>query len=54
VVGASRAQKETEDELFASFTRDQRERLRTLLVELRDALATDPERMSDREARRGS
>lgn len=51
LVAASRAQKDTEDELFASLTGDQREQLRTLLVELRDALGTDPERVGDSEAR---
>jgi DNA-binding MarR family transcriptional regulator len=52
LVAASRAQKETEDELFVSLTGDQREQLRTLLVDLRDALGTDPERVGDREVRR--
>ena len=52
LVAASRAQKETEAELFASLTGDQRAQLRTLLVELRDALGTDPERVGASEARR--
>ena len=38
---ASRAQKETEDELFASLSRDQREQLRDLLLALRDGLAAE-------------
>lgn len=38
---ASRAQKETEDELFASLTTDEREQLRTLLLALRDGLAAE-------------
>ena len=52
LVAASRAQKEAEDELFASFAGDQLEQLRTLLVELRDALGTEPERVGDSEAER--
>src|SRR5215208_5389452 len=40
---ASRAQKETEDELFASLDADQREQLRGLLLALSDGLAADPE-----------
>jgi DNA-binding MarR family transcriptional regulator len=36
---ASRAQKETEDELFASLGDDQREQLGALLIALRDGLA---------------
>jgi DNA-binding MarR family transcriptional regulator len=35
---ASQAQKETEDELFACLSRDQREQLRGLLLALRDGL----------------
>jgi DNA-binding MarR family transcriptional regulator len=38
---ASQAQKETEDELFASLSRDQREQLRSLLLALRDGLAAE-------------
>jgi DNA-binding MarR family transcriptional regulator len=38
---ASRAQKETEDELFSSLSRDQREQLRDLLLALRDGLAAE-------------
>ena len=52
LVAASRAQKETENQLFASLTGDQRKQLRTLLVELRNGWGTDPERVSDSEARR--
>jgi DNA-binding MarR family transcriptional regulator len=43
LVSASRAQKETEDALFASLDETQREQLRTLLVALRDGLGADPE-----------
>jgi DNA-binding MarR family transcriptional regulator len=43
LVSASRAQKETEDALFASLDQDQREHLRTLLIALRDGLGADPE-----------
>src|SRR4051795_10263585 len=39
---AARAQKDTEDTLFASLDDDQREQLRVLLVALRDGLAADP------------
>src|SRR4051812_49722341 len=42
LASASRAQKETEDALFASLDADQREQLRALLVVLRDGLAADP------------
>jgi DNA-binding MarR family transcriptional regulator len=38
---ASRAQKETEDELFASLSNEQREQLGALLIALRDGLAAD-------------
>jgi DNA-binding MarR family transcriptional regulator len=41
LVSASRAQKETEDELFASLDAEQREQLGALLVALRDGLAAD-------------
>ena len=41
LVSASRAQKKTEDALFASLDDEQRERLGALLVALRDGLATD-------------
>src|SRR5215216_6110371 len=41
VAGASRAQKETEDVLFASLDEDQREQLRALLLVMRDGLAAD-------------
>jgi DNA-binding MarR family transcriptional regulator len=41
LASASRAQKETEDALFASLDHDQREQLRGLLVALRDGLAAD-------------
>jgi DNA-binding MarR family transcriptional regulator len=40
---ASRAQKETEEALFASLDENQREQLRTLLIALRDGLGADPE-----------
>src|SRR3954452_17225473 len=43
LASAARAQKETEDALFASLDDEQREMLRALLVELRDGLAADPE-----------
>jgi DNA-binding MarR family transcriptional regulator len=43
LASASRAQKETEEALFASLDDDQREQLRTLLVVLRDGLSADPE-----------
>jgi DNA-binding MarR family transcriptional regulator len=43
LASASRAQKETEDALFASLDDDQREHLRALLLALRDGLAADPE-----------
>ena len=41
VASASRAQKETEDVLFASLDEDQREQLRALLLVMRDGLAAD-------------
>src|SRR4051795_518075 len=41
LVSASRAQKETEDELFASLDDDQREQLGALLRALHDGLAAD-------------
>ena len=43
LVSASRAQKETEDALFASLDENQREQMRTLLIALRDGLGADPE-----------
>jgi len=43
LASAARAQKETEDALFASLDDDQREELRALLLALRDGLAADPE-----------
>lgn len=49
LASASRAQKETEDALFASLDDDQRTQLHALLVELHDGLATDPE--TDRSVR---
>jgi DNA-binding MarR family transcriptional regulator len=52
LASASRAQKETEDALFASLDDDQRERLRALLLVLRDGLAADPERACTAEAER--
>jgi len=44
LASASRAQKETEDALFASLDDDQREQLRAVLLALRDGLAADSER----------
>ena len=41
VGSASRAQKETEESLFASLDEDQREQLRALLLVMRDALAAE-------------
>jgi DNA-binding MarR family transcriptional regulator len=43
LASASRAQKDTENALFASLDPDQREQLRDLLLVLRDGLAADPE-----------
>src|SRR3954463_8013272 len=43
LVSASRAQKETEDALFASLDENEREQLRSVLVALRDGLGADPE-----------
>src|SRR4051812_44209427 len=43
LVNASRAQKETEDELFASLDDEQRRQLGVLLIALRDGLATGTE-----------
>jgi DNA-binding MarR family transcriptional regulator len=43
LASAARAQKGTEDALFASLDNDQREQLRALLLVLRDGLAADPE-----------
>jgi DNA-binding MarR family transcriptional regulator len=43
LASASRAQKETEDAIFASLDDDQREHLRNALITLRDGLAADPE-----------
>ena len=43
LASAARAQKDTEDALFASLDDDQREQLRDLLLALRDGLAADPE-----------
>ena len=43
LASASRAQKDTEDALFGSLDDDQREQLRSVLIVLRDGLATDPE-----------
>jgi DNA-binding MarR family transcriptional regulator len=42
LASAARAQKDTEDALFASLDDDQREQLRDLLLALRDGLAADP------------
>src|SRR5215203_4737833 len=43
LVSASRAQKETEDALFASLDENQHEQLRSVLIALRDGLGADPE-----------
>ena len=43
LASAARAQKDTEDALFASLDDDQREHLRALLITLSDGLAADPE-----------
>ena len=43
LASASRAQKGTEDALFASLDDGQREQLRTLLLALADGLAADPD-----------
>ena len=43
LASASRAQKDTEDALFASLTDEQREQLRALLLALSDGLAAEPE-----------
>jgi DNA-binding MarR family transcriptional regulator len=43
LISAARAQKETEDALFASLDDDQREQLRAVLLVLRDGLAADPD-----------
>jgi DNA-binding MarR family transcriptional regulator len=42
LASASRAQKDTEDALFASLDNDQREQLRGLLLALSDGLAANP------------
>ena len=44
LASASRAQKETEDALFASLDENQREQLRSVLIALREGLGADPER----------
>jgi DNA-binding MarR family transcriptional regulator len=53
LASAARAQKHTEDELFASLDADQREQLGALLLALREGLAADPESAcaSDTDAR---
>jgi DNA-binding MarR family transcriptional regulator len=43
LASAARAQKDTEDALFASLDDDQRAQLRDLLLALRDGLAAEPE-----------
>src|SRR4051795_536242 len=43
LASASRAQKDTEDALFASLDENQREQLRGLLLALSDGLATSPD-----------
>jgi DNA-binding MarR family transcriptional regulator len=52
LASAARAQKDTEDALFASLEDDQREQLRALLVVLRDGLAADLESACTGEAGR--
>jgi DNA-binding MarR family transcriptional regulator len=54
LASAARAQKDTEDALFASLNSDQRAQLSALLLALRDGLAADPETacISDTEAGR--
>ena len=49
LASASRAQKETEDALFASLDENQREQLRSVLIALRDGLGADPESACSRE-----
>src|SRR3954447_1714833 len=44
LASAARAQKETEDALFASLDDNQREQLRSLLLALSDGLAADPDK----------
>jgi DNA-binding MarR family transcriptional regulator len=51
---ASRAQKETEDALFASLDDDQREQLSALLIALRDGLAADTDGTCSAAAEAGS
>jgi DNA-binding MarR family transcriptional regulator len=43
LTSAARAQKDTEDALFASLDDDQREQLRAVLLALRDGLAAETE-----------
>jgi DNA-binding MarR family transcriptional regulator len=43
LTSAARAQKDTENQLFACLDDDQREQLRGLLIAMRDGLAADPE-----------
>jgi DNA-binding MarR family transcriptional regulator len=43
LTNAARGQKAAEDQLFATLTNNQRKQLGTLLLALRDGLATDPE-----------
>ncbi len=50
---AGRAQKHTEDDLFASLDDDQREQLGALLLVLRDGLAADPESACSSDAEAG-
>jgi DNA-binding MarR family transcriptional regulator len=42
LTNAARAQREAEDALFAGLTEQQRDRLRELLIALRDANRTEP------------
>jgi DNA-binding MarR family transcriptional regulator len=50
LASASRAQKETEDALFAPLDENQREQLRTVLIALRDGLGADHENACTTEA----
>src|SRR3954453_10312175 len=53
LASAARGQQQTEDALFGSLDDDQREHLGTLLLALRDGLATDPERACTAETEAG-
>jgi DNA-binding MarR family transcriptional regulator len=43
LTSAARAQRDTEDEIFAALDADQREQLRALLLVMRDSRAEDPD-----------